>query len=320
MMNSQELQDHLERYLSTRAALGYKDRGLRSFLVGFLRNVAERQDSGPIRAEIAVDWAFKTPVARGAGLAGPALRLSAARGFLAYLQASDPTVEVPQRRALAVPRPLRPYLYSSEEIASLLKAASELGPRGSLRPHTYKTLLGLIASTGIRVGEAIRLKSRDAELNAEPALLHIRESKFGKTRDIPLHVTTADELQQYARLRTRLEYSQRSDAFFVSEQGRHLNYQCLCQWFIRTRRRLGIHPQEGRRSPTLHGLRHHFAIERLTTWCQQSASVQDLAPHLSVYLGHVSPAQSYWYLTATPALLLTAAESFQRFANPGGAA
>jgi site-specific recombinase XerD len=151
MMNSQELQDHLERYLSTRAALGYKDRGLRSFLVGFLRNLAERQDSGPIRAEIAVDWAFKTPVARGAGLAGPALRLSAARGFLAYLQASDPTVEVPQRRALAVPQPLRPYLYSSEEIASLLKAASELGPRGSLRPHTYKTLLGLIASTGIRV-------------------------------------------------------------------------------------------------------------------------------------------------------------------------
>jgi integrase/recombinase XerD len=127
----------------------------------------------------------------------------------------------------------------------------------------------------------------------------------------------AAKLKQYAQLRTQLGYSKRSDAFFVSERGGHLNYGCLLQWFTRTTRNMGMYPPDGRRNPTLHGLRHYFAIKRLTSWYRQGACIQDLAPQLSVYLGHVNLQQSYWYLTATPELLHAAGESFQHFANEG---
>jgi integrase len=174
-----------------------------------------------------------------------------------------------------------------------------------------------MVSTGIRVGEAIRLKCSDVDLEVDHPHLRIIESKFGKSRLVPLHATTAEKLKQYVRLRTRLGYSARSDAFFVSERGAHLNYGCLVQWFIRITRRLGMFPSDGRRTPTLHGLRHHFAIERLVSWSREGLCIQDLAPQLSVYLGHVKPQQSYWYLTATPELLRVAGDSFQLNSNKG---
>jgi integrase/recombinase XerD len=316
-MSMRKLRDQLEQYLAARSALGIKDRGRKSLLQDFLRYLARIQCDGSIPCQVAVDWAATTPIARATGLAGPARRLSAVRGFLSHLRASNPHVEVPPARLLAAAKGRRPYLYSSEQIADLLKAALTIRPRGSLRPHTYATLLGLMASTGIRVGEAIRLKIFDIELDANPSLLQIRESKFGKSRIVPVHPTTAEKLRRYVRIRTRLEYSKRSDAFFVSERGGHLNYGCLVQWFIRTTRSMGMYPPDGRRTPTLHGLRHYFAIERLTSWCHEGACIQDLAPQLSVYLGHVKPQQSYWYFTATPELLHIAGESFQRFANTG---
>jgi len=316
-MSIRELRHQLACYLAARAASGLKDRGRESVLKDFLRYLVEKQFDGSIPVRLVVDWAVTTPMARATGLAGPARRLSAARGFLSYLRASDPHVEVPPIRLLAAAKGRRPYLYSAEQVSDLLKAALTIRPRGSLRPHTYETLLGVMASTGIRVGEAIRLKASDVELDTNPPLLQIRESKFGKSRIVPLHPTTAEKLRRYVRRRTRLGYSKRSDAFFVSERGGHLNYGCLVQWFIRTTRRMGMYPPDGRRTPTLHGLRHYFAIERLTLWCHEGACIQDLAPQLSVYLGHVKPQQSYWYFTATPELLHIAGESFQRYANTG---
>jgi len=316
-MSIRELRHQLAQYLAVRSALGLKDRGRKSLLQDFLRYLVEIPFDGSVSIHLAVDWAVTTPIARATGLAGPARRLSAVRGFLSHVRASNPQVEVPPARLLAAAKGRRPYLYSSDQIADLLNAALAIRRGGSLRPHTYATLLGLMASTGIRVGEAIRLKVCDVELDADPSLLQIRESKFGKSRIVPLHPTTAERLKRYVRLRTRLGYSKHSDAFFVSERGGHLNYGCLVQWFTRTVRGMGMYPPDGRRTPTLHGLRHYFAIERLTLWCHQGACIQDLAPQLSVYLGHVKPQQSYWYLTATPELLHIAGESFQRFANTG---
>jgi integrase/recombinase XerD len=316
-MSMRELQDQLEQYLAARSALGLKDRGRKSLLQDFLRYLMETQYDGSIPCQVALDWAVTTPKARATGLAGPARRLSAARGFLSHLRASNPLVEIPPARLLGAAKGRRPYLYSSEQIADLLKAALTIRPRGSLRPHTYETLLGLMASTGTRVGEAIRLKIYDVELDANPSLLQIRESKFGKSRVVALHQTTAEKLRSYVRKRTSLGYSKRSDAFFVSERAGHLNYGCLVQWFTRTTRSMGMYPPDGRRTPTLHGLRHYFAIERLTLWCHEGACIHDLAPQLSVYLGHVKPQRSYWYFTATPELLHIAGESFQLFANTG---
>jgi integrase/recombinase XerD len=315
-MSARELEGRLEKYLAVRSALGYRDYFLRSLLRDFVRYAVARHDKGPIRAGTAVDWACATSERNGASRL--AYRLSAARGFLTHLRASIPDTEVPEVGLLKKSPRRIPYLFSKDQILDLLKIASTLGPAGSLRPHTYGTILGLMASTGIRVGEAIHLKTGDVKLDAYPPRLEIRESKFRKSRYVPLHPTTADKLRDYARLRARKGYGGDQTAFFVSERRKPLCYETLRSWFSHTTRELGICPADDRRTPTLHGLRHHFAVERLTLWCQQGASVRELTPNLSIYLGHVSPEESYWYLTSTPALLMTAGESFHRYAVPGG--
>jgi integrase/recombinase XerD len=316
-MKARELRIQLDQYLSARSALGIKDRGRKTLLQGFVRYLVKMKYDGAITSRLAIDWATTTPKARATGLAGPSRRLGAARGFLSHVRASSDDVEIPAAGLLAAIKGRRPYLYTADQIADLLQTALALGPKGGLRPHTYHTLLGLMASTGIRVGEAIRLKLADVELDAKPALLQIKDSKFGKSRVVPLHPTAAAQLKKYAELRRRRGYGKRSDAFFVPERGGHVYYGCLVQWFTRATRQLGMYPSADRRSPTLHGLRHYFAIERLTLWSRQGVCIHDHAPQLSVYLGHVKPQQSYWYFTATPELLRAAGESFQSFAHSG---
>jgi integrase/recombinase XerD len=315
-MNATELEDHLQRYLAVRSALGYRNYALRNLMQDFVRYVIAVHGGGPIRARTAVNWACATAGRNGASRL--AYRLSAARGFLTHLRTSMPDTEVPSIGLLKKSPRRVPYLFSNEQIACLLRKALDVGPEGSLRPHTYATMLGLMASTGIRVGEAIYLHTEDVHLDPDSPRLEIRESKFRKSRLVPLHPTTAEKLRHYARLRTQLGGALLSKAFFVSERQEHLCYETLRSWFVRTTLDLGMRSTPDRRTPTIHGFRHHFAVERLTLWCQQGASARDLAPHMSVYLGHVSPAESYWYLSSTPALLKTAADSFQRYTTPHG--
>jgi integrase/recombinase XerD len=315
-MNAIELEDHLQRYLAVRSALGYRNYALRNLMQDFVRYVVAANTEGPIRARTAVDWACATAGRNGASRL--VYRLSAARGFLTHLRASIPDTEVPSVGLLKKSPRRVPYLFSNQQIASLLRKALELGPEGSLRPHTYATILGLMASTGIRVGEAIYLHTEDVHLDSHSPRLEIRESKFRKSRLVPLHPTTAEKLRDYARLRTELVGAPLPKAFFVSERQEHLCYETLRSWFRDTTLDLGMRSTPDRRTPTIHGLRHHFAVERLTLWCQQGASARDLAPQMSVYMGHVSPAESYWYLSSTPALLKTAADSFQCYSAPHG--
>jgi integrase/recombinase XerD len=181
--------------------------------------------------------------------------------------------------------------------------------------------LRLIAASLLlpRIGEALRLKITDLCLEYDPLHLRILQTKFHKSRLVPLHPTTAANLRLYAQRRTQLGYAGLSDAFFVSERGTHLKYLPLQRWLARTAPQLEWRPTDERRRPSWHSLRHTFAVRRLTTWSQAGADVQSLAPYLSIYLGHVSPEESYWYLSATPELLGAAAESFQRYALEGGA-
>lgn len=315
-MNTSDLAARLECYLALRKALGFKDRALKTLLLGFVHHVAAQGVSGPIRAQVAVDWACMGSTQLGA--ARQAYRLSRARGFLLHLRASMPETEVPEYGLLASGRRRQPYLFSQEAIVQLLEAASLLGPPGSLRPHTYKTLIGLLASTGLRIGEAIRLTRSEVHLHLNPPRLEILQTKFCKSRLVPLHPTTAEMLRQYERQRCRLGYDELSNAFFVSETGKHLGYYAVRLTFIGLTRRLGLCRTDGRPHANLHSLRHTFAVERLLTWYQEGVDVRALLPHLSVYLGHVRPQESYWYLTATPQLLGAAAESFQHYANAGG--
>lgn len=316
-MTPAELPARLERYLALRRAVGFQMRAEERLLRDFLAFVEARGLSGPLRAQATVDWASSTAERCGAG--GQARRLSVARGFLSHLRAAVPETEVPGPGLLARGvRPL-PHIYSEAEIQALIVAARQLGPRGFLRPHTVATLIGLLASTGLRAGEAMRLRLADVDLDADPPRLQVLETKFRKSRLVPLHPSTADALRTYAEARRRLGYDGLCDLFFVSERAGPLNYRVTARTFVALARRLGIREPHGHHGAGLHAIRHTFAVRRLTAWCREGVDVHARVPELSVYLGHVRPSDTYWYLTATPELLSAAADRFETYAGSGGA-
>ena len=240
-----------------------------------------------------------------------------ARKFLLHLRATVPETEIPDRGLITYARRPRPYIFSEKEIEQLIASALTCGPADSLRPYTLATVIGTLAATGLRVGEAIRLKDDDIELDERPPRLVIRETKFHKSRIVPLHVSVAEMLRRYSAERKRLQHHALSETFFVSEKGAHLNHNTLWRWFARLTKKLGMWPSSGRR-PCLHCMRHSFAVRRMLAWYREGADVRALLPTLSVYLGHVRPQESYWYLTATPELLGTAAERFRVYAASSG--
>jgi integrase/recombinase XerD len=310
-MTEIDLHTRLDAYLALREALGLSTRARRKLLQDFVAYLEKHGDGKPIRAQLAVDWASSTSAT--CGVSGLAARLGLARGFLIHLKASLPETEIPDKHLLAAPRRPQPYIFSAAEISLLLEEAARVGPRGSLRPYTHQTLLGLLASTGLRLSEAAKLLISDVQLDAQPTRLLIRQTKFQKSRWVPLHYTVADQLRRYAQLRREMNYDALSDNFFVSEQGGELELYNLRYAFRCLVSRLGLKPRPGQRHPTLHSFRHTFAVNRLRQWYETGADVRALLPNLSVYLGHVDLAASFWYLSATPELLGAAAKLFENY-------
>ncbi len=316
-MTSGELRDRLERYVALRRALGFQMRAEERLLRDFVAFIEAHGSTGPLRAQIAVDWACSTSERCGPG--GQARRLSIARGFLSHLRAAVPETEIPGPGLLARGVRPMPHIYSETEIQALIAAALKLGPKDTLRPHTVATLIGLVASSGLRAGEALRLHLADVDLETDPPRLHVLETKFRKSRLVPIHSTTADALRAYAAKRDSLGYDGLCDFFFVSERTGPVTYHVIAQTFVALARHLGIRGPRGHHGASLHALRHTFAVRRLTMWYRDGVDVQARVHALSVYLGHVRPAETYWYLTATPELLSTAAERFETYASAGGA-
>ena len=315
-MTGDQLSRRLDCYLALERATGLpmkaQERMLRSY-VGFVVGKAGPCD---LTAQAALDWALAA--SSRCGQSGHASRLNVARRFLSHLSATFPEVGIPPKGLLPPPRRPKPFLFSAGQIRTLMEAASDLGPGGSLRPHTVSTLFGLLASTGLRPSEALKLEIADVDLR-QSTRLYIRETKFRKSRLVPLHCTTAARLGEYAERRHRLEYDGLTDAFFVSEQGRPVHYMALYRVFHRLLDSLQIKAQEGCRGPSLNSFRHGFAVDRLRIWCQEGIDVRAWLPRLSVYMGHIDPVDTYWYLTATPDLLLVASESFASYFKTGGA-
>jgi integrase len=312
-MTGADLETHLERYLELRRALGFEmlveGRLLRDFLA-FLqgRTVAE-----PLVAQAAIEWASS----RG-GAKHQSRRLSMARCFLVHLRAHLPDIQVPAPGMIPCGVRPTPYIYSVAQIAAIMKEAGALKPTGSLKPHTYATLIGLLASCGLRPGEAVRLRRADVEMDATPPRLVIRETKFHKSRLVPVDSSTADALRSYASTRKRLGCDGRSETFFVSESGAPLAYSTVGATFLDIVRRLGIHGPARSFGPNLRCLRHTFAVWRLLIWYGQGLDINKLLPHLSVYLGHAKPQNTYWYLTATPELLSKVGTRFESYVNQRG--
>ncbi len=233
-----DLKTRLEAYLELRRALGFAMGVQERQLGAFLSFIEQRGVQGPVTAQLAFDWVWSTT--RGLSSSVQAARLSVVRGFLNYLRAYVPSTQVLAPGLLSKgPRP-QPHLYSQAQIGALLEAARSLRPKDSLRPHTYFTLIGLLASCGLRGGEAIRLNRVDVQLDQDPPRLHVQLTKFRKSRLVPVHLTTAEVLGTYSRERNRRGYDRDSDAFFVSDKGTRLNYHTAARTLVSLARKLGI--------------------------------------------------------------------------------
>lgn len=243
-----------------------------------------------------------------------ARRLEIVRCFARHLTVTEPRTEVPLRGLLGpAHRRTPPHIYSEVEIAALLAAAGRLPPTNGLRSQTYVALFGLLACTGLRISEALHLRRAAADVGR--GVLKIRETKFRKTRLVPMHPTTTAALQAYAEVRERLAAKTECDCFFVSDRGRALPYSTVRGVFSRLCDSLGI-AGAGRRRPRLHDLRHTFACRRIEQCYDLHVDVNQAVSALSVYLGHAKVSDTYWYVTATPGLVARAAQRFETFAAP----
>jgi integrase/recombinase XerD len=294
------LRSAMADYLALRNSLGHELADAHRLLPRFVTWM-EQTGQTTVTIGAALEWS-QLPAA-GPGSVIWAHRMTAVRGFTRYLSAIDAATEVPPPGLL--PRTQRwqpPFIYRPADIAALLAAASRMPT--PQRAATYQTLFALLAVTGMRVGEAIRLDTTDVDWDL--GVLLVRESKFGKSRHVPLHPSAVDALRSYAERRGEYQPLPGNESFFVSRTGRRLIYVSIGAVFRELRDHAGIGADAPRR-PRIHDLRHTFAVTTLLSWYRDGGDVAARLPWLSTYLGHHDPRATYWYLSAAPELLAAAA-------------
>jgi integrase/recombinase XerD len=294
----------LNEYLTIRRALGFELREV----AGCLRNfVAFLQAEGAsyITTELALRWATRPAEAQPSTWAW---RLGMVRRFAAWHSAIEARTEIPPAGLLPHRyQRKKPHIYSDEEIENLLRRTGQLASPRGLRAHTYTTLFGLLAVSGMRVNEALNLDRPDVNLGH--GILTIRRTKFGKSRHVPVHPSTVEALKQYAEKRDRI-LPKSTVAFFVSERGTRITEWMARYTFARLSQQLGLRSiaKSHGRGPRLHDMRHRFAARTLIRWYQAGLDVERELPKLATYLGHVHVNETYWYLEAVPELLQLATD------------
>lgn len=292
------LRQALDEYLALRQAMGFKLVDESRLLPRYI-DFIEAQGEVFITTDLAVRWATQC---RAAQPAEWARRLRFVRVFARYRSATDPRTQIPPTGLLPYrPRRAEPYIYNDDEINRLLQAAGQLCSPTGLRAHTYVTALGLLAVTGMRISELVTLDNEDVDLVS--GQLTIRDTKFGKSRWLPLHPTTLQALRRYVQRRDQQYPMLRSSRFFVCEQGTPLTSCQVRATFVQLSRQIGLRGPTDSHGPRLHDFRHRFAVQTLLRWYQEGADVEQHLPELSTYLGHVKVSDTYWYLSATPELL-----------------
>jgi integrase/recombinase XerD len=292
---------HVARYVSLRQTLGFKLDRVSRHLHAFARFAADRGDTH-IRASTAVAWATEAP-----SPSARHIRLRDVVHLARFLHAEDSAHEVPPL-AIFPDRKVRrlPYIYGAEEIAQILKGAGRLRRTYPFRRQVYTTLFGLIAATGLRVSEALDLRFDDLQPDG---VLLIRRTKFGKSRLVPLHPTTAAALDRYVEARRQLPAT--DDHLFLSAGNRRISASMVDYTFRRVLRLAGIAVPQARRC-RIHDLRHTFATRSLEQCCTRRDAVSRHFVSLATYMGHTDIVHTYWYLEATPELMAdiaTAAEA-----------
>lgn len=297
----------LTQYVALRRALGTKLEEPAKTLEQFLAFL-EREGSEFITPALALRWATEP---RNVQRATWARRLSMVRQFAVWLSTIDCRTEVPPHRLLSAGRRRnKPHIFTGQEIDRLMLEAGRLTSQAGLRALTYTMLIGLLTSTGLRPGEAIALDRSDVDLDS--GILSIRETKFGKSRFVPVSESTCSALRDYAAKRDVLDTRHRTNAFLISERGLRLSGSAARRTFARISRKAGVRADTGTdsigRGPRLQDFRHCFATRKLIEWYRAGLDAGRELPKLSTYLGHVDVAHTYWYLEAVPELLQLATE------------
>lgn len=294
-----ELEQMVADYLRVRRSLGFKLDATEYILTRFVDYV--QASDGPQTVTVATALAFAT-APPGASRRWQALRLSAIRCFARWAHTADPAVEVPPARLLpARPTRVAPYIYTGPEITALLDATARLRP--AMRAATYRTLIALMATTGIRTGEAVGLDI--GSLDRQAGTLTVT-GKYAKTRKLPLHQTAVDALTRYLDLRNELLPATDCPALLISTRGNRLHPSVVQHTFRQLATEAGLRRASTACRPRLHDLRHTFAVSTMLDAYTSGADPAAVLPLLATWLGHSEPSDTYWYLTGTTELLAAA--------------
>ncbi len=295
------LSEHLDDYLALRRSLGHKLADAHRLLPRFVTYLDDHRIEF-VTIETALEWSMQPVVADRSTV--PARRMMVVRGFARYLSGIDARTEIPPPGAIRCPtRWRRPFIYTDTDVLALLEQADRLIGQ-SLRAATHQTLIGLLATTGMRVGEALRLDRTD--LNRADGVLLIRQSKFGKSRLVPLAPSTLEALERYDHLREQHFPQPSTNSLFLSLAGTRVIYPTVWQVHRTLCQAAGVGAGSAIR-PRIHDHRHSFAVNTLLDWYRQGLDVRSRISLLSTYLGHREPRYTYHYLSAAPELLAHAA-------------
>jgi integrase len=300
----------VDAYLAARHRLGFQLRIEGGELLRFARYADGSGHRGPVTTELALRWAqtadTSTRVYR-------ARRIEMVRCFARHQALFEPTTEIPPARILGpARRRTQPHIYSEAEIAKILALAGRLPSPKGLRATTYVALISLLTCTGLRISEALCLQLTDTDLDA--GVITIRETKFHKSRLVPLHASATRALRTYLAQRDKIQPRFPGATLFINEAGRKLAYTTVRTVFRNLVDQIGVRVRD-RRRPRLHDLRHTFASKCLLRWCCEGVEVHARIAALSTYLGHAKVSDTYWYLTGVPALMAITASRFERFAR-----
>lgn len=310
MNTSTTLQTAVQRYLDERRQLGFDLAIAGKQLMRFARYADAHGHQGPLTQEIQLGWA-REHVLRTSPVTW-ARRLEIVRPFAAYYRQFEPSSEVPDPTTFGRGhRRLVPHIYTDQEVCRLLEEAGRLTPQAGLRPATYQALFGLLAATGLRISEALHLL--DADVDLQNARLTVRQTKFNKSRCLPLHPSVVQALGAYRIHRDRAAAGLPNPTFFVSAEGQALPLRTVEKVFAQLRERLGCQPRGEHRHVRIHDLRHTFAVRRVQQWQQAGAAMEHGMFWLCTYLGHAKISDTYWYLTGVPELMAAAGGKFERF-------
>lgn len=311
------LQARVNEYLVERRRLGFALRSMGLSLANFASYVASVRHQGPLTVDLMADWARQD----NAQIHKPgtkARRLNILRPFARWLRQFEPLTEVPDEMVFGqVPGRVAPHIYREAEIVELMVAARGMNPQGGLRPLTFETLFGLIASAGLRVSEALSLL--DADVDLAGGSLTVRQAKYGKSRRLPLHPSTVAALTRYRQMRSLQVHATPDTPFFIGTRGQRLGHPLgerqVHKVFIELRDQLGWIDRGAHGGPRIHDLRHTFAVRRVMMWHEQGIDVDQAMLALSTYMGHAKISHTYWYLTGVPELMALVGNKFERFAQ-----